>query len=88
MSGRIINKNSNPSGLGRWSYVKIDGRDQRQVTVVTAYRPCLQHNPGNNTVTAQQIRIMRQNGVNKPKPRMAWIQDIKHHIDEWKQEGE
>eukprot|EP00957_Ditylum_brightwellii_P186371 14190619-Ditylum_brightwellii.AAC.1 len=31
---------------------------------------------------------MRQNGVNKPKPRTAWLKDIKQHIDEWKQEGE
>eukprot|EP00957_Ditylum_brightwellii_P039777 3011360-Ditylum_brightwellii.AAC.1 len=31
---------------------------------------------------------MRQNGVNKPKPRTAWLKDIKRHIDEWKQEGE
>eukprot|EP00957_Ditylum_brightwellii_P168599 12832847-Ditylum_brightwellii.AAC.1 len=45
MSGRIIDKNCDPSGLGRWSYVKIAGRDQQQVTVVTAYRPCIQHNP-------------------------------------------
>eukprot|EP00957_Ditylum_brightwellii_P075303 5721956-Ditylum_brightwellii.AAC.1 len=31
---------------------------------------------------------MQQNGVNKPKPRTAWIKDIKQHINEWKQEGE
>eukprot|EP00957_Ditylum_brightwellii_P039591 2994946-Ditylum_brightwellii.AAC.1 len=31
---------------------------------------------------------MRQNGVTKPKPRMTWLKDIKHHIDEWKQERE
>eukprot|EP00957_Ditylum_brightwellii_P088245 6722361-Ditylum_brightwellii.AAC.1 len=30
MSGRIIDKNCDPSRLGRWSYVKIAGRDQRQ----------------------------------------------------------
>eukprot|EP00957_Ditylum_brightwellii_P187578 14284120-Ditylum_brightwellii.AAC.1 len=30
MSGQIIDKNCNPSGLGRWSYVKIAGRDQQQ----------------------------------------------------------
>eukprot|EP00957_Ditylum_brightwellii_P128602 9810213-Ditylum_brightwellii.AAC.1 len=88
MSGRIIDKNCDPSGLGQLSYVKIAGRDQQQVTVVTAYRLCIQHNPGNNTVTAQQIRVMKQNGVNKPKPRTAWLKDIKHHIDEWKQEGD
>eukprot|EP00957_Ditylum_brightwellii_P131491 10029472-Ditylum_brightwellii.AAC.1 len=69
-------------------YHQQGGREQQQVTVVTAYRPCIQHNPGNTTVTAQQIRVMQQNGVIKPKPCTAWIKDIKRHIDEWKQEGE
>eukprot|EP00957_Ditylum_brightwellii_P143224 10912639-Ditylum_brightwellii.AAC.1 len=31
---------------------------------------------------------MQQNRVNKPKPRTAWIKDIKRHIDGWKQKGE
>eukprot|EP00957_Ditylum_brightwellii_P150251 11442314-Ditylum_brightwellii.AAC.1 len=30
MSGQIIEKNCDPSGLGRWSYFKIASRDQRQ----------------------------------------------------------
>eukprot|EP00957_Ditylum_brightwellii_P178712 13612356-Ditylum_brightwellii.AAC.1 len=31
---------------------------------------------------------MQQNRVNKPKPRTAWIKDIRQHINEWKQEEE
>eukprot|EP00957_Ditylum_brightwellii_P086446 6577080-Ditylum_brightwellii.AAC.1 len=30
LSGQIINKDCNPSRLGRWSYVKIAGWDQWQ----------------------------------------------------------
>eukprot|EP00957_Ditylum_brightwellii_P145687 11092611-Ditylum_brightwellii.AAC.1 len=37
LSGRIINSDCNPSGLGRWSYVKLAGKDQRQVNIVIAY---------------------------------------------------
>eukprot|EP00957_Ditylum_brightwellii_P169551 12904893-Ditylum_brightwellii.AAC.1 len=30
MTGRIITAENDTSGLGRWSYMKIAGRDQRQ----------------------------------------------------------
>eukprot|EP00957_Ditylum_brightwellii_P106055 8089522-Ditylum_brightwellii.AAC.1 len=56
LTGRIINSDCNPSGLGKWSYIKLARKDQRQVTIVTAYQPCHQSNPDNNIVNAQQTR--------------------------------
>eukprot|EP00957_Ditylum_brightwellii_P147404 11224530-Ditylum_brightwellii.AAC.1 len=40
MVGRIIKSDTNSSGLGRWSYVQIAGRDQHKLTIITVYRPC------------------------------------------------
>eukprot|EP00957_Ditylum_brightwellii_P008143 617414-Ditylum_brightwellii.AAC.1 len=54
MVGQIIRSGTGFGGLGRWSYVQIAGRDQQQITIATAYRPCEQSKPGNSTVTIQQ----------------------------------
>eukprot|EP00957_Ditylum_brightwellii_P079013 6009539-Ditylum_brightwellii.AAC.1 len=35
--GRIISSGTDESSLGRWSYIKIAGRANRQVCIVTAY---------------------------------------------------
>eukprot|EP00957_Ditylum_brightwellii_P074219 5639443-Ditylum_brightwellii.AAC.1 len=44
-------------------------------------------NTGDATVTAQQQRVMRQQGINNPKPQMAWIHEMKNQIKKWKIEG-
>eukprot|EP00957_Ditylum_brightwellii_P041826 3168123-Ditylum_brightwellii.AAC.1 len=49
MIGRIIASDTNDSGLGQWSYVKVAGRNQKQITIVTTYRPYKQSNPGEST---------------------------------------
>eukprot|EP00957_Ditylum_brightwellii_P170075 12946185-Ditylum_brightwellii.AAC.1 len=35
MAGRIINSDTDSSGLGCWSYVQIMGRDQRKLTIIS-----------------------------------------------------
>eukprot|EP00957_Ditylum_brightwellii_P098190 7481378-Ditylum_brightwellii.AAC.1 len=88
MVGRIIQTGGDNSRLGRWSYVQIAGRDQKKVTIVTAYHPCKQTNPGDSTVTAQQRQLLRQQGKKHPQPRTQWLHNIKLKINKWKQEGE
>eukprot|EP00957_Ditylum_brightwellii_P192126 14625367-Ditylum_brightwellii.AAC.1 len=55
-AGRIIKADTDTSGLRHWSYIKIAGKDQKQVTFVMAYRPFKQNKPGDATVNAQQHR--------------------------------
>eukprot|EP00957_Ditylum_brightwellii_P105529 8044491-Ditylum_brightwellii.AAC.1 len=75
-------------GLGRWSYVQIAGRNQRKITIATAYRPCKQSKPGNSIVTVQQKRLLCQKGVNNPQPCTAWTKDLCKITHQWTQEGE
>eukprot|EP00957_Ditylum_brightwellii_P142551 10860691-Ditylum_brightwellii.AAC.1 len=56
MTGQIIEADHDNSRLGCWSYVKNAGCNQCQVTIVTAYCPCKQSDPGDSTVTAQQYK--------------------------------
>eukprot|EP00957_Ditylum_brightwellii_P181738 13844837-Ditylum_brightwellii.AAC.1 len=88
MVGRIIASDTADSGLGQWSYVKIAGRDQKQITIVTTYRPCKQSNPGDSTINAQQYCLLQKKGIKNPTPCMAWLKDILPYILQWKTEGE
>eukprot|EP00957_Ditylum_brightwellii_P011038 836663-Ditylum_brightwellii.AAC.1 len=44
-------------GLGCWSFVKLAGENQKQITIVMAYQPCKQKKHGNAIVNAQQQRF-------------------------------
>eukprot|EP00957_Ditylum_brightwellii_P148430 11300294-Ditylum_brightwellii.AAC.1 len=88
MTGRIIKADTDTSGLGRWSYIKIARKDKKKVTIVTAYRPCEQNKPGEATVNAQQHKVLRSQGIAKPKPCTLWIKDITPKLKTWMKEGE
>eukprot|EP00957_Ditylum_brightwellii_P061518 4668466-Ditylum_brightwellii.AAC.1 len=38
-------------------------------------------------MTAQQQRVMRQQGINNPKPQMTWLHNMKKQIKKWKNKG-
>ena len=44
--GAIANTGIDQRGLGRWSYVILNGRKNVQIAIVTAYRVC--QDSGNN----------------------------------------
>jgi hypothetical protein len=44
---RVSEKGSNPTGLGRWSYLKISSNKQNLI-VITAYQPCKTTGPTTN----------------------------------------
>ena len=54
LMGRKISSSEDSKGLGRWSFVQIARKDHRKIMVVTGYKPCVQGQCGDNTVTAQQ----------------------------------
>ena len=37
---RTRKSGNDTSGMGRWSWVQVDGKDQHTIRIVTAYRPC------------------------------------------------
>ncbi len=55
--------------------------------VVSAYRPCPQQFDATaNTVTAQQTRLLLQQGVTNPNPRQQFIEDLIKQVKEWRQQ--
>eukprot|EP00957_Ditylum_brightwellii_P069452 5273903-Ditylum_brightwellii.AAC.1 len=50
--GRHMTSGEDESGLDRWTYVCIAGKDNRKFYIITGYCPCIQTNPGTGTVNA------------------------------------
>ena len=87
--GRYQTSGSDPHGLGRWSYIRLNGKQDKSLVVVTAYRVC-QGNigaAGTSTAFHQEWHLLRLSGNPKPNPRQSFIQDLSVEIEKWKKEG-
>ena len=68
--------------MGRWSYVTLQGKSNRRVMFITAYRVCEQHDPGPETAYFQQWTYLRSQGIIDPKPRQQILDDLAQFIKE------
>jgi hypothetical protein len=86
-TGRITTRLTDDSGLGRWSGFHIQGKNQKSVVVISAYRPTNSSDPSDRTSHSQQWRILRGRNITKPNPRKAFIEYLTKEIQKWKEEG-
>jgi hypothetical protein len=87
LAGRTTKQGSDPSGLGRWTYSRMEGKMNHdtapptptRVYFITSY--CVSQSdsshPGTETVFMQQKRLLTLQGIANPKPRQQWAEDIK-----------
>ena len=78
-TGRISMKGSDPKGLGRWSYMTLQGKRGTSITIISAYQVnkdsiCRNHS---NTAYFQQWNILHTAGEQNPDPRTHFVKDIK-----------
>eukprot|EP00978_Attheya_sp_CCMP212_P003230 scaffold6619_cov36-Attheya_sp.AAC.2 len=86
--GRVSESGEDPHGLGRWSYISLAGQNDRKLYVVSAYRVSQDHNStGDATAHKQQMRLLRQRGINNPNPRKQWCDDLLASVETWIAEG-
>ena len=79
LTGRIESSGSDSHGLGRWSYVRLNGKNGRRITVVTVYQVCAHQSitsAGAKTAYTQQWHLLRQAGENDPNPRESFCTDL------------
>jgi hypothetical protein len=79
------------AGMGRWSEVRIIGKDKRAVWAITAYRVCgsqTLETAGAKTAFRQQHRFRYRAGIEHPNPRKQMLHDLATCIGEMKQAGE
>ena len=70
-----------PTGLGRWTSILIEGRQGHKLRVVTAYNPC-ETKKGVNTVYKQHKRYFRTMGHDR-NPNTAFLQDLQKALEAW-----
>jgi hypothetical protein len=82
---RITARGKDPSGLGRWVWMRMTGKEGHNTRFVTVYRPCV--GGGASTVFQQHARAMAAKDDFR-NPRTAILQDVLSAIAEWKELGD
>ena len=77
---RVIETGKDPTGLGRWCWMRLQGRNGIRVRIITVYRPC--DTPGATTVFQQQNRYLRRHN-SKSEPREALYDDLFKACSKW-----
>ena len=86
---RIIEKGEDPHKLGRWSYIKIKGRNNCKLSIFSVYRCCKHNNiklVGLTSSYSQQVTLLKKRGIKKT-PQEAILQDLKDEIIEHQNDG-
>jgi hypothetical protein len=81
----IVKRGKDPSGMGRWTWIRTAGKEGHHVRYVTAYRPC--ESGGAGSVFQQHVRALGKNDDFR-NPRTAILEDLTTAIHEWKLEGD
>ena len=67
LSMRVVKAGEDDSGLGRWSYITMEGQGGRKVTFITAYRVCNGTMRGTSTNCKQQEKLIHQQEMRRGK---------------------
>jgi hypothetical protein len=67
---------ANDSELGRWSEIRLEGKANKAVSIITAYGVIEKNTSGEKTVYAQQRKILERQGIHNPEPRSAMFKDL------------
>ena len=83
--GAIDSSGNDARGLGRWSFSIINGKQQHKLVLITAYRLSQDTIPGDDTIYAQQYRILRRQQIHNPKPKKIFDDDLCKQLNRWSQ---
>jgi hypothetical protein len=83
---RITEQGKDHSKLGRWSWLRLEGKQGHHLRVVSAYCPVESIGPG--TVFSQHKRYLQRCSNQKEDPRQAIYTDLGNDIEKWKEEGD
>ena len=88
VSSTVLQKGQDPSGMGRWTFIKILGKNNPRTTIFTMYRPCKgQIETVGDTTTIKQQWLVMQQTKRKDHPRKGGVTDIIIAINKKRNEG-
>ncbi len=77
-TGRLADSGADSRGLGRWSFVRVKGKNHSRILVVTVYQVCKTSitAAGDSTAFSQQWHLLKADGDENPNPRSAFCSDL------------
>jgi hypothetical protein len=84
---RVISQGVDDSGLGRWSWLHLEGKESHFLHVVSAYRPVANFSHGPSTVHAQHECFLSKQDRDK-EPRNTFYTDLILAVATWKAMGD
>jgi hypothetical protein len=82
---RIIGSGKDPSGLGHWVWIRIQGKEGHMMRITSAYRLC--QSEGAGTVFQQHQRVLSAQDDHR-NPVDVFLQDLSEAIVKWTEEGD
>ena len=77
MCHKILDKGHDSMKLGRWSWVRYEGKKGRILRIITAYRPTKNiRGGGSNKAYIQHLRYLEKENRGR-RPREAFMEDLK-----------
>jgi len=74
-----------PTGLGHWSWLRLQGKDHRITRIVALYRPCCSDGP--LSTYQQHCRALSKLSQNEC-PREAILCDLASEVKKWQDDGD
>eukprot|EP00978_Attheya_sp_CCMP212_P005014 scaffold11078_cov48-Attheya_sp.AAC.2 len=84
---RARKSGKDPSGLGRWIWMRFQGQQGHMTRVISFYRPCHAANK-EGSVWEQHVRYFRGKLELDKNPRESFYEDLFTEIETWKQLGD
>jgi len=84
LSHKTTRPGDDTSGLGRWCWVRLRGKENHFLRVVSVYRPCKAD--GHLATYQQQVRGLSKQGKNTC-PKQQILDDLKVQVETWQSEG-
>ena len=83
MSAKVNDKGSDPSNLGRWTWVRCGEKGRLNTTFFSVYRPCAPHTSAGSTTFDQHLRHIKSDN-----PREQILIDLEEEIKKFQIKGD
>jgi hypothetical protein len=90
MVHRVIASGRDETGCGRWSQIPYTAKESKKMAIISAYRVCKQTNPGDITVSKQQLGIMYEDEELRPHlvdSQKQTLIGLQYHVEKLKKGG-
>ena len=67
---------------GRWCGVRLEGRDDRKISILTAYNVPQDISQGDDTLHSQQTSMYMLDGIDNPNPRKLFVEGLIEVIEQ------